>query len=403
MRDANPMSIASRAFAVLALSLATACGGGSGSPAISALGSTPSLTGSGTAATMAAQTGTITLSFPIPSRTSGSAHVRAPQYVSPNTASITITVVSVNGSTTLPAGVPSPTTVQLSSAPGGNCTVTFGLESCVIPIPTPPGTVVYHLVLQSATGAILSENTVTETIAAGTSGANFPVQLLGLVAGVTVAPPQLVAGTPFSGTLMITSNDASGAPITGSTSFFQPYTLTDNDTSGATSLSVNGGPPMQSVTVTSPTEVVTLNYSGQAITPFTFTVSGASIPPGSTTAGTEAPQTTAIQFTGTLLDTAATGGVPTDVNWQQSTLFFDSIGQSESFSVSQAGQSSFSVALDPATCGGSPAVVTVHTTNNVTFNVTANANGICKATVTGSPGVTQSLWFSSTTGSFAVN
>ncbi|HEY4441573.1 MAG TPA: hypothetical protein VGN14_14035, partial [Candidatus Elarobacter sp.] len=58
-----------------------------------------------------------------------------------------------------------------------------------------------------------------------------------------------------------------------------------------------------------------------------------------------------ITFTGTTIDSASTGGSSTDPNWNQPTLFFTRAQQAEQFTAVQTGTSSFTLTLDPTTCG----------------------------------------------------
>jgi hypothetical protein len=399
MKGANGLRFASALIAG-ALLLA-GCGGGGGS----APSSVPeAVAPSGNTGTAKAQSGTITLRFPARGTSS---HARSPQYVSPSSAAIVITIVSVNGITTLPPGVPSPTTVALSTLPGGNCTVTLGIESCVIPVPTPPGSVVYNLQIlgPAPANAVLSENTFTLTILAGANGANYSAALLGLVAGVNLTPPSFAFGVPSNGAVVIQPLDATGATITGTSTFSAPFTLTDNDTQDGTSLTNTNGPQAgASVTVFGPSDVIKLVYPGggpNPLAPFTLTVSGASIPAGYTPGGGTVTPQGAVAFTGTYVGSAATGVAPGDPNFGAQTLFFATIGQQLTFTATQSSYSGpFTIALDPTTCTGP--VATYTTADQKTFAVTAAALGICKATVTGGSGANATLWLSVTTANFNI-
>jgi hypothetical protein len=375
------------------------CGGSGSAPATGGAPLAPAMSSPGVVTT---QSGTLTLTFPRSGYgASKTARARSPQYISPNAAAIVITVVSINGVTTLPAGVPSPATVQLSTAPGGNCSISGSTETCVIPVPTPAGSVAYNFQIlgPAPANAVLSENNVTQTIVAGTGGTNIATVLLGLVAGVSVAPPSFAFGVPSTAPIIISSLDATGATITGTSGFWQPFTLTDNDTQDGTSLS-DGAQHGATVTVMSPNDVVDLVYPGAGLNPpaaFTFTVSGASIPPGYPAAGSETPQG-AVAFTGTYVDSLATGGSPSDPNWTAQTLFFGTVSATLPFTATQSGYGGgFTVTLDPTTCGGGTPIVTIASADQKTFNVTANAFGICKATVTGGSGASATLWLSITT------
>ena len=384
-----------RAAAVASLVLLAGCGGGGSStpaPNQPLLPNAPA-----TSSPRSAGTATLTIGVP---RTGSSAQ-RAPKYVSPNSALLDVTVKTVNGQppTATQVPPPNPQTFTLSTAPGGNCTNAPSGETCTVTVPAPTGQVTYQFDLYDAGKAHkLATNTLTYTIAPG-STQNLQAVLNGIVATVSVVTPTLNAGTSFSGPITVRAFDGSGALIVGSAPYSNPFTLTDNDATGATSLT-NGGTTALTVTVGSPNDVVILNFDGQDIDPFTIS---STIPGGSAqTAGTVQITHSPVTFPGTPNDTQRT----TDPNYNQPTLAFTSIPSTKAFTAAQVGWSDhgthgFTVALDPATCGsGAAAVVTVVPapgTNNRTFNVTSKNPGVCKGTVTGGPpGNPQSatIWFS---------
>ena len=193
--------------------------------------------------------------------------------------------------------------------------------------------------------------------------------------------------------------DASGALIVGAAPYANPFTLTDNDGSGATSLTDNATTGL-AVTVAGPNDVVILNYDGSAIDPFTIS---ATVPgKAAQTAGTVSITNQPITFPGTPNDAKN----PSDPNFNQPTVAFTSIPSTKQFTAAQVGWSDrgthgFTIALDPATCGsGASAVVIVSAvagTNNRTFSATSQNSGLCKATVTGGPPgtpMTATIWFS---------
>jgi hypothetical protein len=201
--------------------------------------------------------------------------VTVSQFVSPNSASLAITVVSVNASPPTADQAPvNPTTVALSTAAGGNCAVLPAGETCTVPLPVPTGAVTYLLQLKDAAAHILGRSTVTLTVPGGTNQ-TFSAVVNGVVATVTVTLPATHAGTAFSGPITVQAFDASGALIVGSAQYANAFTLTDSDTSAHTSLT-NNGVTAKTVTVLGPNDVVILNYDGTAIPPYTVT---ATIPP----------------------------------------------------------------------------------------------------------------------------
>jgi len=96
-------------------------------------------------------------------------------------------------------------------------------------------------------------------------------------------------------------------------------------------------------------------------------------------------------------DDATQGGTASDPNWLQPTLFFVQNAQTRSFGATQPGNTTFSLSLDPVTCGtGASAVVTFTQPDSHDFNVTSTTHtGICKGTVSGA-GASVTVWFSNT-------
>ena len=384
--------MSSRAVTILSLLLLAGCAGAGGSsPAPVQAPPTSSPLAAGGA-------GAATLTFDVPRRSSSAR--RAPQYVSPNSAFLVVTVKTVNGQPPTAAQVPpalNPQQFALSTAPGGNCTTSPNGESCTVTIPAPTGQVTYQFDLLDASKNKLATNTLTFTIAAG-SAPNLQAVLNGIVSTVTVSAPTLTAGTSFSGPITVQAFDASGALIVGAAPYANPFTLTDNDATGATSLT--DATTGSAVTVGSPNDVVILNFDGEDIDPFTFTTGVPAAPPQ--TAGTVQVVHSPVTFPGTPNDTNSS----TDPNFHQPTVTFTSTPSTKQFTAAQVGWSDqgthgFTVALDPVTCGsGASAVVTVAPaagTNNRTFNATSQHAGLCKGTVTGGPpGHPQSatIWFS---------
>ncbi|HEX3465305.1 MAG TPA: hypothetical protein VHS78_14755 [Candidatus Elarobacter sp.] len=568
-----------RALAVVAsLALLAGCGGGGGSAVAP---QQPQTQPTNTPA-IPTQSATVTLLVP---RTSTSSSARAPQFVSPNAATLTVTVLTVNGSAPTAAQVPpsvNPTVAQLSTGAGGNCTAVTGGLSCTVTVPAPTGAVKYSFQLKDSSSNLLATSTPTFNVATGNQ--TFATQLNGVVRTVTVTAPALHSGTPFSGPITVAAFDATGAQIVGSAAYANPFTLTDGDATGHTSLT-NGATTGTSVTVGSPNDVVILNFDGsnqvqsfqitasggtQAGTPpvsgggavimATFSASATStlsfssssaqdststtsltlpsaggysgtesftnpfspvsatvndtltnitpsgvsqsssrspqgariaqtIPPGAfvllyfqekfdhtiqfpaaptfsfkipsgvvpsgstfyvgyydaasgqwndtfegpiTVSGTTvtfvsngkpftflanvtytfrliyfppgvptpapSPSPAAIVLTGTTTDDAAHGGQSSDPNYNQPTLFFVLANQTESFTASQTGTSSFVFGLDPTSCGtGASAIVSFATSDNKTFSVTSSTHdGFCKGFVTGAEGSGATVWFSNT-------
>lgn len=366
----------SLAASVLSLAL-TACGGGGGTssgvvtvPAQPVAPATVATSAPTSAPATAPQsTAQITLTMP-PQQTAALA--RSPQYVSPNAGLFQSTVVSVDGSTTLPNGTPAVIATTLSSASGGNCKRDFNElppGHCVVTIQAPTGIVAYQFDLfDKAGGSRLATLNPTFTMPA----TGLTAQLKGIPAFVTIfTPPDLTYGVRTSASVGFDVRDATAAIIFGPAPFSVPFTLCDSDTSGHTSLSVGspGSPASRCVDVGDIAATVSLDYDGAQIPPFTITASGSTLLGGGSSSSVypEPP----FVLSGTV------GG-----EGNRSVLTFTSSPQTKSFTVTQTGHTGpFGSTFG---CGsGATATATVATTDNITFDVTAQHSGTCVGTITG--------------------
>jgi len=386
---------------VMACMLVCACGGGGGSnislpqPGSSGGNTTP-------------QKATLTLRFTVGPSTSAK---KRPAYVSGNATQLVVLVNTVNGSSTLPSGVASPTTIALTTTgTSPNCTIVGSIETCTAQIPAPPGSVNYTFDLEDSSGALLATATQTFTITSGTANA-LSLSLGGVAATVTVTGPTLTPGTTETTALTVTAEDASGFTIGGSTPYNNPFTLRISDTSGATQLSVNGGTAATAVTVNAPTDVISVVYNGEATSNATIS-SGTS---GVTASGTLTALAGAITLpSGTTLDNAANGGLATDPNYDQPTVFFGSTGSQQTFTAQEVGWTSapfdqtLTTTLDSTTCGsGASAVASVASSVNAagadSIVVNGNNAGFCKMTLSDPFLASTIVWISVTSSSLSVN
>ncbi|GAC1583750.1 MAG: hypothetical protein NVS3B7_19130 [Candidatus Elarobacter sp.] len=259
-----------RAAAAIVVVLLAGCGGGAVSP-----NSLQPPAASGPRSTL----GTATLTLVVPRGTS--AGQRAPRYVSPNSSYLVVTVVSVDGQPPTAAQVPAAVNSQklpLATTPGGNCAAGPGGTTCTVTVPAPAGQVTYRFDLFDASNNKLATLTQTYAIAPGTTS-NLQAVLRGIAVSVVISVPSIRFGTAFSGPLGVAAYDASGALIVGSAPYASSFTLTESDTSGHTSLTVNATTGVTAV-VTGPNDVVIFNFDGQRNASFTITASGGSLPPG---------------------------------------------------------------------------------------------------------------------------
>jgi hypothetical protein len=257
-----------RVFPALILCmLFSGCGGGGGNSSLPQT-HTPTAPGGNQS---------VVVSITIPPATSGTAAAkRKPLYVSANTQSAAI---AVNGGT--------PVVANLSASSSSCAVATGGGRTCSVTVSAPVGTDTFSETLYAnttGTGAPLSQNSTSYTIVAGKSNV-INMTLEGVVNSIALT---LANGTPTLGiatsiALTVTIEDASGATIIGSDPFTNPITLTDSDTSGATTLS--------KTTVASPADAaaLTVAYTGASISSATFGASATGVTAANITAATLTP------------------------------------------------------------------------------------------------------------------
>jgi hypothetical protein len=253
---------------LLAMMALAGCGGGGGGTT-----TTPSQP----AATTAPSGNLVTPQFTFDFGKSGSNTARSPQYIdATNTKSVTITLISNNGT---------PTTV---TNPSVTTNITPPCTPCTVPgPPSPPGTDRYSVTTfdtNGGAGNALSTATKDFTIVAGSANTGLTITLFGIVKSLTIgAPAAPNAGTtPADATLTVTAKNAAGGTITGTygdnstgAAYITggglngtPVTVTINETNanGAT-LVASGGATQNSttsVTLHNDTDVVKLHYAGLA-------------------------------------------------------------------------------------------------------------------------------------------
>jgi streptogramin lyase len=199
--------------------------------------------------------------------TVGLAQLVLEQFRSPATQSITI---NANGQTTY---------VNLASAPSG-CT-SFSV-SCSVTAPEIVGANTFRLSTtdgQNGTGNLLSIGAVSAQITSPSSPQKFSVPLGGAVSALTIAlgNPTPPPGTPTTSSVNITALDADHNPISGTASYVNSSGVTlsvsiaDSDKSGITSVKPK--------TVSKPSTIPVLSYTGAPILPVTITASAPGITP----------------------------------------------------------------------------------------------------------------------------
>jgi hypothetical protein len=183
--------------------------------------------------------------------------VRKPKYVSVNTGSVRISVLSANGT-----AVSVPDTIAAIAFGASGCSPSGSAAlQCTVGASAPVGGAVAFRVSTyasaNATGAVLSTATVSAAIAVGKT-TTLPIALGGVVDHLVVSPTHMVA--PSDGAihvfpLTVSAVDASGATIVGSDAFASAVQLTiGNDPSGALALS--------QTELTQPGQAVQVKYDG---------------------------------------------------------------------------------------------------------------------------------------------
>lgn len=406
-----------RSFALLAVVGLAACSGGGGG------GSTPPVPGGSATATPAPQpTGaTASLAIAIPLAAAPGSSDKRPAYVSPSTSTLRVQINTVNGAAP-PAWVP--TDVSTTLTVGGNCTVSGGTQTCTVPVAAPAGVVNYTFTAGDGTHA-LSALTTDETMVLGTVN-NIGVTLQGIVAGFSVSGATLVANAPPASrweALSVSAFDADNHLIVSPGNYYNPITVTDNDPTGVTGISTNDGTNGSTTVVNSPGDAVALYYDGHAVNNITFNASAAGV--SAVLAGVIVANVNDITFTGTTFDDAAHGGLSTDPNWGQQTVFFSQASGTQTFSAAELGWTNapyytqaFNAALSTSSnsCSG---IATISAGPATSFTVTAVGVGVCSGRltengtgypITGHPGPTSGsptkdghFWISVTSSSFGIN
>ena len=358
---------------------------------------------------------------------------RSPQYVSPNSNSIKITINSIDGgNTTIPSWVtPNPYIAALTTTGGSpNCTVAGGTETCTIAnVPAPPGVTNYTFGVFASTdgsGTALATATVNETVVQGILN-NVQRDALRRRddAGDELHHRRDDRQQPAHPNRRRPVKDPSGARIVGTAPFNggATVTVTNNDPSGQTSLVGRHRRRQRddllvgnTCTLSHGADTVNLVYTGRAVSGSggpppvdSFTVTASSS--GLTTATANLSITDLpITFDVTTLDDTAHGGQAGDPNYNQLTLFFAATGNSSGFNAAELGWSnapysqSFTTAFEAASCGsGASAVATITPATGTSFTVTSQNPGICKLTVSDGVGQSKILWISVTTSNFTVN
>lgn len=276
------------ALAIVAMSTLAACGGGGSSPTPGPTAAptvaptptaTPVLTGP-TPPTPAAGNGYALFYFQLSTSTAPNAKLRRPDFVAPNTQSVTITTTGPNAPTG-GSGTPNTGATQTTTFASGNtnCNTQGTALVCYAYVQVPVGSGYSFQLYTYANGAKLAQaNTGTTTITSAGSTQQQMLTFAPIVSSVSLsfASPTTPKGTAAAVPLTVVlkdaagndlSKDASGAAIakgsSGDTPFASPVSLTSSDTTNA---------PVSIGSLTKPSDLtgITVNYDGSG-GPFTFT------------------------------------------------------------------------------------------------------------------------------------
>lgn len=306
------------------------------------------------------------------------------KYVTASVASVTISLNTVNGSAP-PAGLTTTVTTN----------ITLSACPCNVPGPSvPPGSDAFTLATYDSAnggGNVVSKATATYTITAGQTNSNT-ITLNGVPASLSITGlPAATAGTPFGSAqaFAVAAKDADGNTILGN--YANPVSLTDADSTGATTLGLS--------TLNGSSDTPTLNYTGLAIPNATIMARATG---ASSAAATFTPTLQPIAWTCT-----QSGGCSSSAN--EIDLYATSgTGSTFTFTASEVGWTNapFNQSLDVALAAGCASIATVSPSSGTSFTVTVVASpaaGTCALTLSDSLGQAKSVTLTYTTSGIGVN
>ncbi len=257
--NARLQSVGFAVGVTVALAALSACGGGGGGSAPSA--SLPNTGGSSSGTPQGNANAAITLSLRQYSPVNTAATKRRAAYVSPATAQISLTVVSVNGT----AVTGTPTTFPVSpSSPG--CNGTNGVVTCTLNANIPIGNDVLTASTLDANGHSLGSSTITASIVQNLAN-SIALSVGGTIASLQMylSQSQFSSGTAGTANVIVVPLDQSGAEIVNPGNYNPSIAVTSSSSvSGHVSLITDGVNTGQSGTIASPNDQVVVSYDGVA-------------------------------------------------------------------------------------------------------------------------------------------
>jgi hypothetical protein len=243
-------------FAVIAAAMTAACGGSLNTPQGPVVGSPG---GGGPPPTRLVD---VKVTVTVPRGSSGA----QPNYLSRDTQSLVIKLISVNGSGV--TGV-NATLVNTVAKARGCKAQTHGIV-CSATVSGSPGNDVFAVSAYAgvdATGAVLSVGTVRTKVSAGegfgiSNGMSLTLDSVIASLKVALSPNEAKRGERVSSAVTLTAYDASGAQIVGPGDFYESVTLAiEGDTGNAFRLH-DGDKSGATLTIVKPTDGLTLDYDG---------------------------------------------------------------------------------------------------------------------------------------------
>lgn len=185
---------------------------------------------------------------------------RRPAFVSPATATLSFTLVSVNGQ---PSTGSTSTFAVGPSAP--NCSAAGAAVSCNFPVTIPLGNDVLQAQTLDTNGNVLGSSLVTAAIVLNSAN-RVPLQIGGNIAALQIflSQTQFTRGTPANALVVVVPLDSSGAEIVNPGNYNPAITVTSSYVGTSLSLITDGANTGQSGTINSPSDQVVLAYDGVA-------------------------------------------------------------------------------------------------------------------------------------------
>jgi hypothetical protein len=355
-----------RVLALLAMFSLAACGAGGGQSAALPVAPAANVPVSGSTSTSA------TFTITVPAAAALASMQRTPAFVSPSTASVAITLTTVNGA----AYTGSPRTIA-GNLTTSNPNCSGSPLTCTVSAPAAAGTDVFTVTTydqqQPSTspttpvGNVLSQATLSIAVTANQANTVTTALILNgapstfVIAGIPAGTIGTAFGSPRA--IIVNAKDAGGNTIVGT--YLHPVTLSNSDTSGATAIATSGSDNPPALTLVSSADVATLNYTGATLASATITAatSGATSTTGTFTPSAPALSVTSSSAASGLIGTTTTTTITGAGFTPASTVALSGSGATAQTTYVSATQLTAVIFTDPSAAGTARDVVV---TNNAT-------------------------------------